>query len=68
MSATGASFAEYERRMKAIQMRADIRNKNADTAYKLGLLRFEPWKLVVVSIGAGVALLAAVQALLKVAG
>ncbi len=25
-------------------MRADLENKQADTAYKLGLLRYEPWK------------------------
>lgn len=34
-------------------MRADIANKEADTQYKQGLLRFEPWKIVVTAMAAG---------------
>jgi hypothetical protein len=45
--------------LKVAQMRADIANKEADTAYKQGLLRYEPWKLVLGSAAAGAAMLGA---------
>lgn len=34
-------------------MSADIENKKADTEYKRGLLRFEPWKIVITAVAAG---------------
>ncbi len=40
-------------------MRADISNTQADTASKLGLLRYEPWKVVAVAFGAGAAMMGA---------
>jgi hypothetical protein len=43
---------------------AHIENMNADSDYKRGLLRFEPWKLVVTALGAGAALTIAIIALL----
>ncbi len=46
-------------------MRADISNKQADTAYKLGLLRYEPWKVVAVAFGAGAAVMGASVALVS---
>ena len=45
-------------------MRADIENKQADTAYKQGLLRYEPWKVVTTAFGAGFALCGGLVALL----
>ena len=45
-------------------MRADIANKEADTAYKTGLLRYEPWKVVTTAFGAGFALCGGLVALL----
>jgi hypothetical protein len=36
-------------------MKADIANKTADTAYKEGLLRWEPWKALSAAFGAGLA-------------
>jgi hypothetical protein len=36
-------------------MHADIDNKMADTAYKQGLLKYEPWKLVVSALTASAA-------------
>ena len=47
------------------QMRADIANKQADTEYKKGLLKYEPWKLVLTAFGAGAALMLALVALLN---
>lgn len=44
-------------------MKADIANKNADTAYKQGLLRYEPWKVVSATFLAGVAVMGASVAL-----
>lgn len=35
------------------QMAADIENKRADTEYKRGLMRFEPWKIVITALAAG---------------
>jgi hypothetical protein len=37
---------------------AQISNLDADTDYKRGLLRFEPWKIVIASAAAGGALVA----------
>ncbi len=45
-------------------MRADLENKQADTAYKVGLLRDEPWKVVATAFGAGFALCGGLVALL----
>ncbi len=53
--------AEYEMRM--LLMAADIANKNADTAYKDGLLKYEPWKVVIVSADTGAGLMVALTAL-----
>jgi hypothetical protein len=56
----GMSDAEDEdRALRMEQMRADIANKTADTEYKRGLLRYEPWKLVLTT---GVSALLAVAA------
>jgi hypothetical protein len=49
-------------------MRADIQNKQADTEYKRGLLRYEPWKLGFTAFGAGAAVVAALVALLSYFG
>jgi hypothetical protein len=40
------------------------RRGRADTEYKRGLLRYEPWKLAFAAFGAGAALVAALVALL----
>jgi hypothetical protein len=40
-------------------MHFDIAAKDADTAYKKGLLRYEPWKLVLGGVAAAGALLGA---------
>ncbi len=45
-------------------MIADIRNKNADTAYKDGLARWEPWKVLATGFAAGAATLTAAIGLL----
>ena len=45
-------------------MRADLENKQADTAYEQGLLRYEPWKVVTTAFGAGFALCGGLVALL----
>ncbi|HSR78755.1 MAG TPA: hypothetical protein VLN57_19425 [Xanthobacteraceae bacterium] len=50
--------------MRIELMQADIENKRADTDYKRGLLRFEPWKLGFAAFGAGAAVMAALVALL----
>jgi hypothetical protein len=44
---------DEERDLKGKLLMADIANKEADTAYKQGLLRFEPWKIVVTAMAAG---------------
>jgi hypothetical protein len=46
-------------------MRADIANKKADTEYKRGLLRYEPWKVALTGLGAGAALTLALSTLLN---
>jgi len=46
-------------------VRPDISNKQADTAYKLGLLRYEPWKVVAVAFGAGAGVMGASVALVS---
>jgi hypothetical protein len=38
------------RELKAKLMEADIANKAADSAYKLGLLKYQPWKLVITTV------------------
>lgn len=43
-------------------MQAELANKTADTEYKRGLLRFEPWKIVVTAFAAGGALVAGTAA------
>lgn len=53
-----------ERELKVQLMIADIKNKNADSAYKEGLLRYEPWKVAAAGFAAGAGLLAAAIALL----
>ncbi len=45
-------------------VQADIDNKPADTAYRHGLLRYEPWRLAFTAFGAGAAVMAALVALL----
>lgn len=54
------------RDLKGRLMQADIDNKRADTAYKEGLLRYEPWKVVAVAFGGGAAVMGAAIALLGV--
>jgi hypothetical protein len=44
---------DEERRLRTELMQADIKNKRADTDYKRGLLRFEPWKIVTPAFAAG---------------
>ncbi len=38
-------------------LRADIANKQADTAYKNVLVRMEPWKAMALAFGAGAAVM-----------
>lgn len=45
-------------------MRADLENKQADTAYKLGLLRYEPWKVFTTAVAASAALFGSIGAVL----
>jgi hypothetical protein len=47
------------------ERQAHIENMQADTEYKRGLLRFEPWKLMVTALGAGAALTLALIALMS---
>ena len=44
-------------------MRADIDNKGADTAYKQGLLAYEPWKVAFAAFATGAALVGAIVGL-----
>lgn len=44
---------EERQDLKDELMQADIANKRADTEYKRGLLRFEPWKIVLTAMAAG---------------
>jgi hypothetical protein len=60
------------RELRIELMKADIPNKDADTAYKQGLLNHEPWKLVLDGMaaggavpGAGAGLMASLIALLR---
>ena len=43
-------------------LRADIENKQTDTFYKRGLLRYEPWKVAAGFFAAGAGLMAAAGA------
>ena len=45
-------------------MRADLENKQADTTYKLGLLRYEPWKVFTTAVAASAALFGAIGGVL----
>jgi formate/nitrite transporter FocA (FNT family) len=47
---------------------AHIENMQADTEYKRGLLKYEPWKIVVTAMGAGAALTLAIIALFTFLG
>ena len=49
-----------ERELRMALMRADLENKQADTAYKLGLLRYEPWKVFTTAVAASAALFGAI--------
>ncbi len=49
-------YDELERGLKVAQMRADIENKQADTIYKQGLVKYEPWKVVVSALAASAAI------------
>lgn len=53
-----------ERELRMALMRADIANKDADTAYKQGLLRYEPWKVIALAAGAGAGAMAAAVGLM----
>jgi hypothetical protein len=55
MSLTPGEGTELE---EAI-MQADLANKQADTNYKQGLLRYEPWKVALGGLVGGAALLGA---------
>jgi hypothetical protein len=55
---------DEERELRIALMRADIGNKEADTAYKQGLLRYEPWKVIALAAGAGAGAMAAAVALM----
>lgn len=48
--------ADEERILKMALIRADTANKNADSDYKKGLLRYEPWKVAFTGLAAGAAL------------
>jgi uncharacterized membrane protein YjjP (DUF1212 family) len=54
---------DEETEIRKKQMRADIANKEADTLYKQGLLRYEPWKVVSAAFVAGAAVMGAAVAL-----
>jgi len=41
------------------ERKAHIENMEADTEYKRGLLKYEPWKVVITALAAGAALAAA---------
>lgn len=55
---------DEERELRMALMRADIANKTADTALKEGLLRFEPWKVVLAAFLSGAATIGAIVGLL----
>lgn len=52
-----------EQNARIDQIMADIANKSMDTAYKQGLLKYEPWKLVFTAFAAGAALVGAIVGL-----
>jgi RsiW-degrading membrane proteinase PrsW (M82 family) len=56
--------AEQEWELKMAVMQAELENKRADTAYKNGLLKYEPWKVVLASFLSGAAVLGAIVGLL----
>jgi len=58
------STEDEERTLRIELLKADIANKQADTEYKRGLLRYEPWKVVAISFGAGAAVMGAAVGLL----
>jgi hypothetical protein len=58
-----SASADEEARLKVELMKADIANKNADSDYKRGLLRFEPWKVAVGAFATGAAVVGAMVAL-----
>ena len=53
-----------ERELRMALMRADLENKQADTAYKLGLLRYEPWKVFATAVAASAPLFGAIGGVL----
>ncbi len=60
---TAAPDEQPERQLRIELMKADISNKNTDSAYKLQLTRWEPWKAMSVAFGAGAAAMAAATTL-----
>jgi hypothetical protein len=54
---------DQERELRITLMTAQIENLKSDTAYKKGLLQYEPWKVVAAAAGAGAAFATAVLAL-----
>jgi hypothetical protein len=54
--------AEFDQ-LRIEQMKADIANKEADTDYKRGLMRWEPWKVLAAGLGAGAGIMAAAVAI-----
>jgi len=56
--------AEEEWELKMAVMRADLANKTADTEYKRGLLKYEPWKIVLAAFLSGAATLGAIVGLM----
>jgi hypothetical protein len=56
---------DEERELKGRLMQADIANKNADTEYKMGLLKYEPWKVVLAAFLSGAAFVGAIVGLLS---
>jgi hypothetical protein len=56
--------AEEEWELKMAVMRADLANKAADTDYKRGLLKYEPWKIVLAAFLSGAATLGAIVGLM----
>jgi hypothetical protein len=54
---------DEETELRKRQMRADIANREADTLYQQGLLRYEPWKVVSTAFVAGAAVMGAAVAL-----
>ena len=65
MLATSVAEDDEERALRIELLKVDIANKQADTAYKEGLLRYEPWKVVGVAFGAGATVMGAAVALVS---